>query len=97
MKHCHFVVLFSGGDLLAVNVDGDMPYDICEESETLDYIETTMTEQGKAECVHSLIHSFFCVNVNLVPFLSATLSHSLPFSSYIFLSTLLTVCIFHSP
>uniref|UniRef100_A0A8C4NLT7 Protein phosphatase 1 regulatory subunit 16A n=1 Tax=Eptatretus burgeri TaxID=7764 RepID=A0A8C4NLT7_EPTBU len=40
------LLLLHGGDLLAVNVDGDMPYDICEESETLDYIETTMTEQG---------------------------------------------------
>jgi len=39
-----FVV--SGADLLAMNSDGNMPYDLCEDPITLDYIETTMTKQG---------------------------------------------------
>ena len=33
-------------DLLAVNADGNMPYDICEDEETLEYIETQMADQG---------------------------------------------------
>ena len=37
----------SGADLLAMNSDGNMPYDLCEDPITLDYIETTMTKQGK--------------------------------------------------
>ena len=36
----------SGADLLAMNSDGNMPYDLCEDPVTLDYIETTMTKQG---------------------------------------------------
>jgi len=36
----------SGADLLAMNSDGNMPYDLCEDPITLDYIETTMTKQG---------------------------------------------------
>ncbi|XP_064910752.1 protein phosphatase 1 regulatory subunit 16A isoform X2 [Columba livia] len=35
-----------GADLLAVNSDGNMPYDLCEDEETLDCIETAMAEQG---------------------------------------------------
>ncbi|XP_041376954.1 protein phosphatase 1 regulatory subunit 16A-like isoform X2 [Gigantopelta aegis] len=33
-------------ELLAVNADGNMPYDICEDEETLDYIETEMSKRG---------------------------------------------------
>jgi len=29
-----------------MNSDGNMPYDLCEDPVTLDYIETTMTKQG---------------------------------------------------
>ncbi|PAA48983.1 hypothetical protein BOX15_Mlig024680g5 [Macrostomum lignano] len=36
----------SGAELLAVNADGNMPYDICEESGTLDYIEGEMARRG---------------------------------------------------
>ncbi|KAK2512626.1 hypothetical protein Q9233_016155, partial [Columba guinea] len=36
-----------GADLLAVNSDGNMPYDLCEDEETLDCIETAMAEQGE--------------------------------------------------
>ena len=42
----HFV--FSrGAELLAVNADGNMPYDICEDEVALDYIETEMAKRGK--------------------------------------------------
>ena len=37
----------SGADLLAVNSDGNMPYDLCEDEVTLDRIETAMAEQGE--------------------------------------------------
>lgn len=40
--------LYSGADLLAVNSDGNMPYDLCEDEPTLDVIETCMAYQGKA-------------------------------------------------
>lgn len=36
----------SGADLLAVNADGNMPYDICEDDATLDLIETEMANRG---------------------------------------------------
>ncbi|XP_023679542.2 protein phosphatase 1 regulatory subunit 16A [Paramormyrops kingsleyae] len=36
----------SGADLLAVNADGNMPYDLCEDEATLELIETVMAEQG---------------------------------------------------
>ena len=47
--------------MLAVNADGNMPYDICDVTETLDVIESEMAtrgisqedidqERGKAEC-----------------------------------------------
>ena len=35
----------SGADLLAVNADGNMPYDLCE-GKTLDYIESDMAKAG---------------------------------------------------
>ncbi|GFO46756.1 protein phosphatase 1 regulatory subunit 16a, partial [Plakobranchus ocellatus] len=35
-----------GAHLLAVNADGNMPYDICEDEVTLDYIETEMARNG---------------------------------------------------
>jgi len=38
--------LRSGADLLAVNSDGNMPYDLCEDDPTLDIIETAMASRG---------------------------------------------------
>ncbi|KAG7267096.1 hypothetical protein CRUP_011202, partial [Coryphaenoides rupestris] len=35
-----------GQDLLAVNSDGNMPYDLCEDDPTLDIIETAMANRG---------------------------------------------------
>lgn len=37
---------FRGANLLAVNADGNMPYDICEDDATLDYIEGEMASRG---------------------------------------------------
>ncbi|KAG9332092.1 hypothetical protein JZ751_015868 [Albula glossodonta] len=36
----------TGADLLAVNADGNMPYDLCEDEATLELIEMVMAEQG---------------------------------------------------
>ena len=38
--------VFRSADLLAVNADGNMPYDICEDEATLQFIETEMAGQG---------------------------------------------------
>ncbi|NXC22759.1 PP16A phosphatase, partial [Corythaeola cristata] len=40
------LLLQRGADLLAVNSDGNMPYDLCEDEVTLDCIESAMAEQG---------------------------------------------------
>lgn len=39
--HLHLVryLIAAGANLLAVNADGNMPYDICEDEKTLDCIE----------------------------------------------------------
>lgn len=39
-------LIAKGADLLAVNADGNMPYDICEDEMTLDYIESEMAKRG---------------------------------------------------
>ncbi|CAG2113518.1 unnamed protein product [Medioppia subpectinata] len=46
--HLHLVkyLINKGADLLAVNADGNMPYDICEDELTLDYIESEMAKRG---------------------------------------------------
>lgn len=38
--------LLSGANLLAVNADGNMPYDICEAEAALDHIEAEMAARG---------------------------------------------------
>ncbi|XP_061162318.1 protein phosphatase 1 regulatory subunit 16A-like isoform X2 [Saccostrea echinata] len=42
---CRYLI-DKGAELLAVNADGNMPYDICEDEVTLDYIETEMAKRG---------------------------------------------------
>ena len=46
--HLHLVkfLIDSGANLLAVNGDGNMPYDICEDETTLSYIENEMAKRG---------------------------------------------------
>ncbi|GCC18041.1 hypothetical protein chiPu_0020712 [Chiloscyllium punctatum] len=45
--HLHLVqeLIQHGANLLAVNADGNMPYDLCEDDVTLDYIESAMAQQ----------------------------------------------------
>lgn len=38
-----------GADLLAVNTDGNMPYDLCEDERTLDCLETAMANRGECD------------------------------------------------
>ncbi|XP_027198545.2 protein phosphatase 1 regulatory subunit 16A-like [Dermatophagoides pteronyssinus] len=40
------LLIENNADLLAVNADGNMPYDICEDEQTLDYIEAEMAKRG---------------------------------------------------
>lgn len=42
---CEILVLHNA-DLLAVNADGNMPYDICEDEATLDFVENEMAKRG---------------------------------------------------
>ena len=36
----------AGAELLSVNADGNMPYDLCEDDTTLSYIENEMARRG---------------------------------------------------
>ncbi|XP_017776693.1 PREDICTED: protein phosphatase 1 regulatory inhibitor subunit 16B isoform X2 [Nicrophorus vespilloides] len=40
------ILIARGANLLAVNADGNMPYDICEDEQALDYIESEMSKRG---------------------------------------------------
>nr|KAF6405487.1 protein phosphatase 1 regulatory subunit 16A [Rousettus aegyptiacus] len=40
------LLIARGADLLAVNTDGNMPYDLCEDEQTLDCLETAMASRG---------------------------------------------------
>ena len=46
--HLHLVkfLIDAGADLLGVNADGNMPYDLCEDETTLSYIENEMARRG---------------------------------------------------
>ena len=46
--HLHLVkfLIDNNANLLAVNGDGNMPYDICEDETTLSYIENEMAKRG---------------------------------------------------
>jgi len=46
--HLHLVkfLIDSGANLLSVNADGNMPYDLCEDETTLSYIENEMARRG---------------------------------------------------
>jgi protein phosphatase 1 regulatory subunit 16A len=45
MQICQ-ILIENGAELLALNADGNMPYDICDDDRTLDYIETQMDRIG---------------------------------------------------
>ncbi|XP_028290833.1 protein phosphatase 1 regulatory subunit 16A [Gouania willdenowi] len=40
------LLMQAGADLLAVNADGNMPYDLCEDEATLELLEMVMAEHG---------------------------------------------------
>lgn len=40
------ILIQAGADLLVVNADGNMPYDLCEDEATLELLEMAMAEQG---------------------------------------------------
>lgn len=40
------LLIQAGADLLAVNADGNMPFDLCEDEATLELLEMVMAEQG---------------------------------------------------
>ncbi|CAJ0578126.1 unnamed protein product, partial [Mesorhabditis spiculigera] len=40
------ILIDKGANLLAVNADGNMPYDICDDEQTLDCIESEMARRG---------------------------------------------------
>lgn len=44
--HINIYLIFRGANLLAVNADGNMPYDICEDEAALDLIESEMARRG---------------------------------------------------
>jgi len=46
--HVHLCkyLIDNGAELLAVNADGNMPYDICEDELALDFIESEMAKRG---------------------------------------------------
>ncbi|XP_077592589.1 protein phosphatase 1 regulatory subunit 16A [Stigmatopora nigra] len=43
------ILIQGGADLIAVNADGNMPYDLCEDEATLELLEMVMAEQGITE------------------------------------------------
>ncbi|NWT07309.1 PP16A phosphatase, partial [Mionectes macconnelli] len=57
-----------GADLLAVNSDGNMPYDLCEDEATLDFLEGAMAEQGEGKSGNNGAGRATGVAWSLVPF-----------------------------
>jgi len=41
-----FCYVYSGANLLALTVDGNMPYDVCDDEESLDIIESAMADRS---------------------------------------------------
>ena len=53
------LLIFRGAELLAVNADGNMPYDICEDEVCLDFIETEMAKRGN---LHNQVVFLICIH-----------------------------------
>jgi len=47
MHRYNYCGIHSGADVLALNSDGNMPYDLCDDELTLDVIESAMAKQGQ--------------------------------------------------
>ncbi|VDO03250.1 unnamed protein product [Rodentolepis nana] len=41
-----------GAELLALNIDGNMPYDLCDDDDTLLFVETEMAKRRRSFCYH---------------------------------------------
>ena len=50
-------VVGSGADVLALTSDRYMPYDLCEDDDTLEVIESAMAEQGTTTLMYSIVDS----------------------------------------
>jgi protein phosphatase 1 regulatory subunit 16A len=57
--HLHLVkfLIEHGANLLAVNADGNMPYDLCEDDTTLSYIENEMAKRGVTQVRKAAPHN----------------------------------------
>lgn len=64
----------SSADLLAVNSDGNMPYDLCEDDPTLDIIETAMANRGTVKTIEevSQLTSHKCLQTDLIKRIKAS-------------------------
>jgi len=56
-------VLFSGAELLAVNADGNMAYDLCDDVPTLEFIETEMSKRGQISVFVPHLHNLMLLNI----------------------------------
>ena len=52
------IVLCSGAELLSVNADGNMAYDLCDDVPTLEYIETEMSKRGQLVVLIPCLHEY---------------------------------------
>jgi hypothetical protein len=57
----------AGANLLAVNGDGNMPYDICEDETTLSFIENEMAKRGVTQVVKTVKEKTFHKRSTNVP------------------------------
>ena len=60
LHYGHLLSANRGAELLAVNADGNMPYDICEDEVTLDHIETEMAKRGNEKHVYVMFIHLSC-------------------------------------
>ena len=60
----------AGAELLSVNADGNMPYDLCEDDTTLSYIENEMARRGVTQDLidDTRQENFRCISVIKSPF-----------------------------
>lgn len=77
-------VISRGANLLAVNADGNMPYDICEDEAALDLIESEMAKRGvtqqlidntRATTEHRMLHELQQAVENNQSYLLETYDH----------------------
>ena len=74
---------YSGADLLAVNADGNMPYDICQDQATLDYIEKRMSEKGELLIHRKIIFYTLKIKIKIMALIEAFLFSAWRFSCFL--------------